>query len=276
MLSRTKITEFKSVGGEKGKAMREKVRKGKEKPVRSSKSVSTHDATNTKWLDEILEMTDQVQMVMAYAATHPPCLSVPDAGTEEEFIKSAKQVYREAHIPTLKRGPRPKEAFAVNILAYFSRMRRRQLTKSQMTKLLTNRRLLGPDTLSKNTAEKYVRLFCLAGQDLESFSQKDKDWLCQEFGSASLSLEWWRDKMLGPWLSEGFRRSGLVEEIRKIIEEYTPTELQQERNKLEAARNQLHEQYAKELRGSTKVQEGLTDTSEFGKKFFEHLLSGPP
>ncbi len=264
------MSEVKAVGGEKGKAMREKVRKGKEKLIRSSKSVSDHDATNTKWLDEILEMTDQAQKVMVYAAAHPPCLSVPDTGTEEEFIKKAKEVYREAHMPLIKRGPRPKEAFAVNILAYLSRKkRRRQLTKSQMTKLLTNRRLLGADTLSKNTAEKYVRLFCLAGQDLEGFSQREKDWLCQEFGSESLSPEWWRDKMLGPWLTEGSRRSGLAEEIRKIFEEYTPTEVQQERDKLEAARKQLHEQYAKEPRGSTK---GLAHTSEYDRKFFEHLL----
>jgi hypothetical protein len=242
--------------------------------------VSADDATDDKWLDTILERAQEVSAIAeratAFLAAHPKYLSVPDAQTESEFITNAKRVYREAHNPTLKRGPRPKEAFAVNILAYLSRKRRRQLTKSELTKLLTNRRLLGADTLSKNTAEKYVRLFCLAGQDLESFSQQDKDWLRKEFGSESLSPEWWRDKMLGPWMSEGLRRSGLGEEIRKIFKEYTPTEVQQERDKLDAARDQLHEQYAKERRGSTKVQDRLAHTSDFDKKFFEHFLSGFP
>ena len=253
----------------------------KRKPTGNiSKSFPANDTTTDELLatiqEQIQEATGVAERAAAFMAAHPKHLSVPDAQTEKAFIENAKRVYREAHIPTLKRGPRPKEAFAVNILAYISRKRRRQLTKSKMTKLLTNRRLLGADTLSKNTAEKYVRLFCLAGQNLESFSQTEKEWLCKEFGSESLFLEWWRDKMLGPWMSEGFRRSGLGEEIRKIFEEYTPTELQQERDKLEAARDQFYKQRTKERRGSTNVQDGLPHISDFDKKFFEHFLSGFP
>ncbi|MEP6890636.1 MAG: hypothetical protein ABI955_08090 [Nitrospirota bacterium] len=216
--------------------MRGKVRKGKKKLIRSSKSVSDHDATNTKWLDEILEMTDQAQKVMAYAAAHPKHLSVPDAQTEKAFIDEAKRVYREAHIPTLKRGPRPKEATTIHYLKKLSDELGQGLTQYKMIKSL-----IDDNICSINTAGKYAKLYrfsCLSGEDRAQLSQADQQWLRKNFGSESLSPTWWMDRSW-QWIEETVAKSGLGEEIRKIFsKEYSEMELRQQREEMERLRRQ--------------------------------------
>ncbi|MBU6432463.1 MAG: hypothetical protein KJS98_03990 [Nitrospirae bacterium] len=113
--------------------MKKRVKKREEQVGSSSKSTPEHDATDAKWLDDSLEY---VQKPIADAAAHPPCLSISDARTEKEFIKKAKQVYREFHTPVLKRGPKPKDSFAINTLADLSRTLGRQLPQNKMTKSL--------------------------------------------------------------------------------------------------------------------------------------------
>jgi len=185
------------------------------------KPVSENDETIAKVLAACRHLTEVAKKVVAYRAAHPPCLSVPDAETEKEFVEKAKQVYREAHIPVLKPGRRSEENFAIGHLMMLSHQLGPQPTQGAMIKTLN---------LSKNTAVKYARLYKLyrlSTQDIALFSQVDKQWLCKEFGAESLSPAWW-DNRFWQWFGATVTSSGLGEEIRKIFaREYTEAELRQ-------------------------------------------------
>ena len=132
--------------------------KRRERAGSCHKSLPENDAANADIFATINEQIEKAQKVADWVAAHPPCLSVPDASTEKEFVEKAKQVYREAHIPVLKRGPRPKEAFAIDQLNYLSEELGRQPKKNEMIKRLTNRDLLGQNCLSINiTVENNLR-----------------------------------------------------------------------------------------------------------------------
>jgi len=60
--------------------------KRRQKVDSNSLSVPGNDATDAKWLDDILKMSEEAQKALDYAAAHTPCLSVPDAKTEKEFL----------------------------------------------------------------------------------------------------------------------------------------------------------------------------------------------
>lgn len=196
----------------------------------SGLSVTDSDATDTQWLDAILEhMNSVTAKIVAYRAAHPSVLSVPDAWTMKEFLANAKQVYRVAHLPHLTRGRRSEENAAID---HLSLMRSHELgpppTQGAMIKWLIDEL-----KLSKNTAGKYAKLYRLSRQDTARFSQAEQRWLRKNFGSESLTLAWWDDRRWGPWMSERLRRSGVGEEIRKLFAgEYTEAEMRQTRAEL--------------------------------------------
>ena len=195
----------------------------------SSLSVPDSDATDTQWLDAIFEhMNSVTAKIVAYRAAHPSVVSVPDAWTMGEFLEKAKQAYREAHPPHLKRGRRAVETVAIDRLSYFSDQFGRQPTQGAMITLLIDEL-----KLSKNTAGKYAKLYRLSRQDTARFSQAEQRWLRKNFGSESLTLAWWDDRRWGPWMSERLRSSGVGEEIRKLFAgEYTEAEMRQTRAEL--------------------------------------------
>lgn len=217
-----------------------KIGKKKKHVGNSSLSVSDNNATDTKWLDAVLEHINSVtEKVVAYRDTHPIVLSVPDALTMEEFLEKAKQVYREAHPPPHKPGRRSVESVAIDKLSYFSDELGWQSTQGAMIKLL-----IDDLKLSKNTAGKYAKLYRLSQQDTARLSQADQRWLRKSFGSESLSPAWWDERRWGPWMSERLRSSGVAEEIRKILAgEYTNAEVRQIRAEMEIQKDECIAEY---------------------------------
>lgn len=186
------------------------------------KSASENDETVTKMLAACRDLTEVAENVIAYRAAHPIVLSVPDAWTMEEFLKKAKQVYREAHPPHLTLGRRAVESVAIDKLTDFWYESGRQPTQGAMIKLL-----IDDLKLSKNTAGKYAKLYRLSRQDMARLSQADQRWLCKKFGSESLSPGWW-DNRFWQRFGEKVATLGLGEKIRKILAgKYTEAELRQ-------------------------------------------------
>lgn len=200
----------------------------KRKPTSTLRTVvPAHDATDDTWLDTIQEQIQEMNRVAAevtaFRAAHPYCLSVPYAWLMKEFLAKAKQVYREAHPPHLKRGRRSEENAAIDHLRL---MRSHELgpppTQGAMLKWL-----MAELKLSKNTAGKYAKLYRLSRQDTARFSQAEQRWLCKEFGAESLSPAWW-DTRFWQWFGAKVTSSGLGDDIRKIFAGgYTQAELQQ-------------------------------------------------
>ena len=212
--------------------------KGKRKRKKAGnlgKSVPEGNATDAKWLNTIQERFQEVTAVAerigAFIAANPKCLSVPDAWTEKEFIRNATRVYREAHIPTLKRGPRPKEATSIQYLHKLSDELGQELTQYKMIQSLIDDRIC-----SVNTAGKYAKLYrfsCLSNEGRAQLSQTDQQWLRKNFGSESLSPAWWMDRS-HQWFEAVISSSGVGEEIRKIFSgEYTDTEIRQMREDMD-------------------------------------------
>ena len=115
-------------------------------------------------------------------------LSVPDASSLVVFLKQAKKVYRETHNLNRRRGRRSEEALAIKNLNTLSDELGRQPTRGQMVTALMKL------NLSKNTAHKYARLYRLSKQHGTRFSKADRQWLCKNFGSESLSQLWWIER----------------------------------------------------------------------------------
>lgn len=214
---------------------KDKARKKRKPTGNISKSVPANDATDDKWVNTILERVQEVSAVAERVAglikVHPRYLSVPDAWTEKEFIKKAKRVYREAHIPTLKRGPRPKEATTIHYLKKLSDELGQELTQYKMIKSL-----IDDSICSINTAGKYAKLYgfsCLSNEGRAQLSKPDQQWLRKNFGNESLSPAWWMDRSW-QWFEAGISGSALGEEIRKIFSgEYTETEIRQKCEEME-------------------------------------------
>jgi hypothetical protein len=178
------------------------------------------------------ESSEIIRQVNEYRLAHPPMLSVPDASSEKEFIKKAKQVYREAHSPHKKRGRGSEESDAIMCLAKLPVESAKSPTQGEMVKALIKLKL------SKNTAYKYAKLYGLSRRGPSRFTDKDRQWLAKNMGRESLTQEWWQDKHW-QWWEEEARRSGVLGEIQNILAISDPLALSEIRSQLEIRRLQL-------------------------------------
>jgi hypothetical protein len=165
------------------------------------------------------------------ALSSPRHLSVPDAKSLKEFLKHAKQVYVKAHPPKepKKRGRHPDENEAMASLMQLEQDLGRRSTFTEKKDRLSK--------FSKNTRERYERLFRLWKQVGQGWSEKDKVWLHDNYGKEALTLEWWLNRWW-QWREASTSYSRLGEEIRKIFS-MSPQEIQKERKRQERQRLQL-------------------------------------
>jgi hypothetical protein len=173
-------------------------------------------ASEVDFLKDINDLTELLQ-----ARCSRPMIHVPDAPSEEEFLRFARQMYlltrpgdstddETLGITRIKRGRRSDENRAMAALTY--------LEKATWTKKVEKLRQMG---LSKNTVDKYLRLDRISREvsatGTEGLSQADNAWLVDEFGKASLEPSWWFGRRL-EWFFQTEEGQRLGKEIAEIFE----------------------------------------------------------
>jgi hypothetical protein len=195
------------------------------------------------WTEKIGTYTrasmELIRMIGEYQAAHPPHLLVRDASTREEFRRNADRVYSQAHPSTRGRGRTTDENNAMIRLLDLSRELGRDPKYREMVDRLMDGNSAIPK-LSKNTANKYAKLYRLWKQQPKGLSKSDKEWLAQNFGTASLSAHWWEDRWW-QWFEERARRAGILNHIAELFDKDL-SHLRRERKQLESRQRRLLQQ----------------------------------
>ena len=174
-------------------------------------------------------VTELLRRITEHKKRYPPTIIVLDAPTWEGFLKNAWQAYKAAHPSESKRrGRRSKVDDVMGWLVELQQKLGRIPTHKEMMETLTEGH--PPKKIAKNTADKFVKLYCLWKRSPRRLSDQQKEWLRKHFGEESLSEFW--------WLEKGWKWNGLLDEISKYFQMpgYSTVQLCEERKELEALR----------------------------------------
>ena len=170
------------------KAKGQKYKKILDDPKKTSKKPRTSSPDDSTVAD-VVAMALRMAEILQMAGGRKVTLSIPDANTEKEFIEEAKQVYREAHAKRERprHGRRPVDIECFNtIVRLCSETGNYQPTQGEMVRTLMER-----NGVTKNTAEKYAKLFNLSFRivgDESRLTDAEQRWLIKQLGPD------WRDK----------------------------------------------------------------------------------
>lgn len=170
-------------------------------------------------------------------AEHRSLIPVRDAATWEEFRNNAKQAYKVGHkavyplvaCPKPVRGRPPEENIIMRRILELEKELGRDAKYTEIVTWLLEG-VQPSERVSKNTADKYAKLYRLYKQFTDKFSEKDKQWLCNTYGEESFGLWWWFERACN-W-------SGVSDELPKYLK-LTSNQRRKERKRLETLRLRL-------------------------------------
>jgi len=182
----------------------------------------------------ILGWNEFFPQLREYEESHPPTLLVPDPGSLVGFLKNARKVYREAHPPNTKRGPKFSEGRVLSWIADLEHKLKRQPTRKEIIAHITDKDQCRSNPVSQRTADKIVKLYHLLNSKKLKLSKTDAQWLKKNFGSKGLRPNWWRDKQ-HQLFSARIDASGTSKQIQNYFV-MSNRDLAEERERLEALR----------------------------------------
>jgi hypothetical protein len=182
-----------------------------------------------------------ITRILSNLQSSPRHLSVPDAPSWGEFVKSARKIYRKAHPPG-KRGRKLTMGDALVWVAQLEYDLKRQPTRKEIMTRLTDDQHHFPNTVSERIAERIAQLYARLlsryswyGRTESPLSKEDVQWLRNNLTLKQRSSNNWWTQILEQWQHAKLEATGLSEVIRDTFT-LSSDELIKERDNLEALR----------------------------------------